>query len=98
MNIETRRGNFSQFSKDLWIRVSYGNVTLDAEIDHKELRAFATMLVDVADDALSKIGEDAYGCQSKLRDCLADLHSSIWEDRGSESSLSDFSDGEVPLG
>ena len=79
MQIQTVRNTFSQFSKDLWIRVSDGNVTLDVEIDHKALRAFAAMLVDVADDALSKIGEDAQVCQSKLRDCLEDLHISNWQ-------------------
>jgi hypothetical protein len=78
MEIQTLRGNFSQFSKGLSIRVSDGNVTLDTYIDDKELRAFAAMLVDVADDALSKIGEEAQDCQSKLRDCLLDLQVGNW--------------------
>jgi hypothetical protein len=79
MEIQTLRGNFSQFSKGLSIRVSDGNATLDTYIDHKELRAFAAMLVDIADDALSKIGEEAQDCQSKLRDCLEDLQSGDWK-------------------
>ena len=37
------------------------------------------MLVDIADDALSKIGEEAQDCQSKLRDCLEDLQSGDWK-------------------
>ena len=79
MEIQTLRGSFAQFSKDLLIRVSDGNTTLDTYIDHKELRAFAAMLVDIADDALSKIGEEAQDCQSKLRDCLEDLQSGDWK-------------------
>lgn len=79
MEIQTVRGNFFQFSKDLPIRVSDGNVTFDAFIDAKELRAFAAMLVDVADDALSKIGEEAQNCQLKLRDCLEDLQRGNWQ-------------------
>jgi hypothetical protein len=79
MEIQTLRGNFSQFSKGLSIRVSDGNATLDTYIDRKELRAFAAMLVDIADDALSKIGEEAQDCQSKLRDCLEDLQSGDWK-------------------
>jgi hypothetical protein len=79
MEIQTIRGNFSQFSKGLSVRVEDGNATLDAYIDDKELRAFAAMLVDVADDALSKIGEEAENCQSKLRDCLEDLQRGIWQ-------------------
>lgn len=79
MVILTLRGNFSQFSKGLSIRVSDGNATLDTYIGHKELRAFAAMLVDIADDALSKIGEEAQDCQSKLRDCLEDLQSGDWK-------------------
>jgi hypothetical protein len=79
MEIQTLRGNFSQFSKGLSIRVSDGNATLDTYIDHKKLRAFAAMLVDIADDALSKIGEEAQDCQSKLRDCFNDLQSGDWK-------------------
>ena len=37
------------------------------------------MLVDVADDALSKIGEEAQNCQSKLRDCLEGLQGGNWQ-------------------
>jgi hypothetical protein len=79
MEIQTLRGSFAQFSKGLRIRVSDGNVTLDAYIGDKELRVFAAMLVDVADDALSKIGEEAQNCQSKLRDCLEDLQRGDWK-------------------
>ena len=86
MQIQTVRSSFSQFSKDLWVRVSDGNVTLDVEIDHKELRAFAAMLVDVADDALSKIGEDAQDCQSRLRDCLGELQGNTWSTPTSEEN------------
>jgi len=78
MKIQTLRV-FAQFGKDLPIRVSDGNATFDTYIDHKELRAFAAMLVDIADDALSKIGEEAQDCQSKLRDCLEDLQSGDWK-------------------
>jgi len=84
MKIETVRGNFSQFSKSLLVRVSDNNVTLDAYIDPAELRSFALMLIDVADDALSKIGDKADNCQSMLRDCYAKLGSNDWDSEAGE--------------
>ena len=72
MIIETVRHRFG--GRGLVVRVSEGSTTLDVDIDSKELRAFAYMLVDVADDALSLIGSDAELLQSRLRECLEDLH------------------------
>lgn len=66
MEIETVRGLFSQFDPGLNVRCSDGNASITSSIGKKELINFARMLLDVADDCITKVNDDRYATVGEL--------------------------------
>lgn len=68
MEIRTRNSNFSQFSKDLWLIAEHNETRIDFEVDEKELKQFALMLLDVADDCMRKV--DLHDASSAIQNSM----------------------------
>lgn len=54
MEISVRKSSFSQFSRDLWIIVKHEGTRIDFDIGENELKDYALMFLDLADECLDK--------------------------------------------
>ena len=60
MNIELVRSCFSRSNEGILVRVRSDGATIDDCICKEELLSFAEMLMDIADGALHKYGDEKY--------------------------------------
>lgn len=74
MEIETVRGSYSQFSSRLDIKFSDGNTTITSPIYENELINFARMLLEVADDCITKVNDIRHNeARELINDALSEL-------------------------
>lgn len=59
MEITTRNSNFSQFSRDLWLRAEVNSLSIDFDIGENEIKSFCLMLISLSIESLYKSNIDS---------------------------------------
>lgn len=52
MIIETRRSNFSQFTKDCWLKIYINDLSIDYDLSENEIKDFCLMLMSLSSEIL----------------------------------------------
>ncbi len=77
MQIERRGSNFSQFTKDEWLRLHINGMSIDFDLDEKEIKEFCSMLISLSSEILfsSDLNSgDTEGYLDKSIELLNDLN------------------------
>lgn len=73
MELRTVRTSLGQFSGSLLVGVDFQNGYISYEVTQDELRKFAHMLLDIADDCMRKVKDQSYTDEcaaEKIREAL----------------------------
>jgi hypothetical protein len=80
MEITKRGSNFSQFSRELWLKLNHEGTTVNFDVPEDELKDFSIMLLDVVWDSLSQMDnnqdneKDFSNLKNKLSDIIEDFN------------------------
>ena len=77
MEISRRSSTFSQFTKDEWFTLNVNGISIDFDLDEKELKGFCLMLMSLSSDVLysSELNSgDAEGYLDRAIESLSDLN------------------------